>query len=51
MASSLEIHADAIGEGERVLLVDDLIATGGTADAATILPRQRPARWSTGHCS
>ncbi|MGH8719229.1 MAG: adenine phosphoribosyltransferase [Burkholderiales bacterium] len=30
----LEIHADAIHKGERVLLVDDLIATGGTAEAA-----------------
>jgi adenine phosphoribosyltransferase len=27
----LEMHADAIGAGERVLVIDDLIATGGTA--------------------
>jgi len=33
----IEIHADAIGKGEKVLLVDDLIATGGTAEAAAAL--------------
>jgi adenine phosphoribosyltransferase len=31
---TIEIHADAIRKGDRVLLIDDLIATGGTADAA-----------------
>lgn len=36
----LEIHADAIKPGDRVLLVDDLIATGGTAEAAVKLIRQ-----------
>ncbi|CAH1385297.1 adenine phosphoribosyltransferase [Candidatus Nitrotoga sp. M5] len=36
-ADRIEIHADAIAPGERVLLVDDLIATGGTAEAATRL--------------
>lgn len=33
----IEIHLDAIGHGDRVLLVDDLIATGGTAGAAVKL--------------
>lgn len=33
----VEIHTDAIARGERVLLVDDLIATGGTALAAIAL--------------
>jgi adenine phosphoribosyltransferase len=36
----MEVHADAIGSGQRVLLVDDLIATGGTAVAAVQLLRQ-----------
>ncbi len=30
----IEIHTDAINEGDNVLIVDDLLATGGTADAA-----------------
>lgn len=33
----IEIHTDAIEKGEKVLLVDDLIATGGTAEAACTL--------------
>jgi len=37
---TVEIHADAIGKGDKVLLVDDLVATGGTADAAIDLIRK-----------
>jgi len=33
----IEIHVDAIEKGEKVLIVDDLIATGGTAEAAVRL--------------
>jgi adenine phosphoribosyltransferase len=36
----IEIHADALVAGERVVLVDDLIATGGTAEGAVKLLRQ-----------
>lgn len=34
---AIEIHADAVQSGEKVLLIDDLIATGGTAKAALAL--------------
>jgi adenine phosphoribosyltransferase len=37
---TMEMHADAIAPGDRVLLVDDLIATGGTAEAAVQLIRR-----------
>ena len=35
--ATMEIHKDSIKENESVLLIDDLIATGGTAEAATKL--------------
>jgi len=41
---ALEMHTDAIKPGERVLLVDDLIATGGTAMASIELLRQGGAQ-------
>ncbi len=36
----MEVHADAIMKGERIILIDDLIATGGTAEGAVKLMRQ-----------
>ncbi len=40
----VEIHIDAVAPGERVLLVDDLIATGGTASAAIRLLERAGAK-------
>ena len=36
----LEIHADAVERGQRVLIIDDVLATGGTAAATTALVRR-----------
>ena len=36
-SDALEIHDDAVGRGQRVLIVDDLLATGGTAKATSEL--------------
>ena len=35
--ATIEVHKDSISKGEKVLVIDDLIATGGTADAAAKL--------------
>ena len=40
---TIEMHADSIRKGERVLVVDDLIATGGTAEAAIKLIKKTGA--------
>jgi len=39
----MEMHTDAVQPGEKVILVDDLIATGGTAEGATKLLKQMGA--------
>ena len=39
----MEMHTDALVKGERVILVDDLIATGGTAEGAVTLLQQMGA--------
>lgn len=42
-SASMEMHEDALAPGERVVLADDLLATGGTAAAALTLIRQSGA--------
>ena len=35
--ATIEVHKDSLGESDSVLIIDDLIATGGTAEAAAKL--------------
>lgn len=41
---ALEAHEDAVGEGQRVVVIDDLLATGGTASAAVELATKLGAK-------
>jgi len=43
-SNALEVHRDAIKQGERVLIVDDLLATGGTAAATAELAQRLGAQ-------
>lgn len=47
--ASIELHADAFGPGERVLVLDDVLATGGTAEA-TLQLIDRVGASLTGFC-
>jgi adenine phosphoribosyltransferase len=41
---TIEVHTDAFGPGERVLIIDDVLATGGTACATAHLVRRSGAQ-------
>ncbi len=42
--NTLELHSDAVGQGDRVLIVDDLLATGGTVSATIELVERLEGR-------
>lgn len=47
-SGTLELHQDCVEKGQKVLLVDDLVATGGSAEAAVLLLRSLGAVVETG---